>query len=89
MVLITGLPQSQESQENQEKSGKTKKEEDKSQEKSVENGGFRKKVRKFDINMLLIRKFIITKKCILLMLFSKNFAFAIHLFFQDLIEFLE
>ena len=33
------------------------------------------KVSKFDINMVLIRKFIITISCILLMLFSKKKSF--------------
>ena len=65
-------------QEKQKKKSKIRK----SQEKM---GVFEKmsgNVRKFDINMLLIRKFIITKTCILLMFFLKNFAYAIHLFFS-------
>ena len=46
------------------------------------------KVRKFDISMLLIKKFIIIINFILLMLFSNYIAIEI-LIFQGLIEFLE
>ena len=44
-----------------------------------------RKVRKFGINMLLTRKFVITKNYILLMLLSKKLQF----FFRGLVEFLE
>ena len=43
-LVLSGLPQGQEKSINQEKSGKTKKK----RQKSGENGGFWKKVRKFD-----------------------------------------
>ena len=43
--------------------------------------------KKIDINILLVRKFIITINCISLMLFSKKFSFFN--FFSGLIEFLK
>ena len=46
-----------------------------------------RKFKKFNINMILIRKFSITKNCILLMLFSKKLCFCNSSLFLRLINF--
>ena len=66
-----GLPQSQEKQEKHKRQEKIR------FKKSL--GG----VRKLNINLFLIRKFIIPKNCILLILFYKKFCFC-NLYFLEL-----